>query len=93
MSLENGILNKYIVYCRCPQSPPGIVNVDVKNRVTQDPCLRVLDGIPVLNISRMEDKGLSIYFLTYCTANLNCSLSVELLLVRLWPLFRKLFDF
>lgn len=41
---------------------------------TQDPCLRVLDGIPVLNISRMEDKDLSIYFLTYCTANLNCSL-------------------
>lgn len=60
---------------------------------TQDPCLRGLDGIPVLNISRMEDKDLSIYFLPYCTANLNCSLSVELLLVRLWPLFRKLFDF
>lgn len=60
---------------------------------TQDPCLRVLDGIPVLNISGMEDKDFSIYFLTYCVANLSCSLSVELLLVRPWPLFRKLFDF
>jgi hypothetical protein len=46
---------------------------ETKNSVAQDPCLHVVDGILVLNISRMEDKALSIYFLTYCTANLHCS--------------------